>query len=76
LISPLSIDFALSALFFGSSQQTFLEMMAALHFPKNYSMNMIQSNFMLLNRNLKNVGGLEIGEKIEQKFKDIKFQAF
>ncbi|CAG9810356.1 unnamed protein product [Chironomus riparius] len=61
IISPASIDFAVSALFFGSSQQTFMEMMTGLHFPKNYSMNMIQNNFMLLSRNLKNVKGLEIG---------------
>ncbi|XP_070507847.1 uncharacterized protein [Chironomus tepperi] len=64
VIAPGSIDFAISALFFGSSQQAFLEMMTGLHFPKNYSMNMIQNNFMLLNKNLKNVKGLEIATKL------------
>ena len=41
-----------------------MEMLTGLHFSRNYSMNMIQNNFMLLNRNLKGVNGLEIGKNV------------
>jgi hypothetical protein len=62
IISPLSIDMALTVLSIGSSGMTYKQMQTALKYPSNYSANLIQSNGNLLVKGIGKAGGVSMGE--------------
>jgi serine protease inhibitor len=62
IISPLSIDMALTVLLIGSSGITFKQMLAGLKYPSNYSINLVQSNSFMLVKAVGKAGGVSMGE--------------
>jgi serine protease inhibitor len=62
IISPLSINMALTVLLMGSSGNTYKQMLSGLKYPSNYSNNLIQSNGNLLVKAVEKGGGASMGE--------------
>ena len=68
IISPVSIQSAVTLAMFGASGETKEEMMRGLKYPAGYTSNTIAKNFEAFTENVRKTNGLKIGKLIAWAF--------